>query len=78
MAGDHTLEEDVGSRACNPAGGGNEEEKEGDHDQSIDHHKEGGREGDAENAPAPSPAPSPAPAGMAAVLVHLPAKRAKK
>ena len=70
MAGDHTLEEDVGSRACNPAGVGNEEEMEGDHDQSIDHHKEGEREADAENAPAP--------AGMAAVLVHLPAKRAKK
>ena len=70
MAGDHTLEEDVGSRAYNPAGVENEGGMEGDHDQSIDHHKEEGREADAENAPAP--------VGMAAVLAHLPAQKTKK
>ena len=70
MAGDHTLEGDVGNRACNPAEGESEGEMEGDHDRSIDHHKEEGREADAENAPAP--------VGMAAVLVHLPAQRTKK
>lgn len=64
VAGDHTLEGDVGSRAYNPAGVENEGGMEGDHDRSIDHHKEEGREADAENAPAP--------VGMAAVLVHLP------
>lgn len=64
VADDHTLEGDVGNRAYNPAGVENEGGTEGDHDQSIDHHKEEGREADAENAPAP--------VGMAAVLVHLP------
>ena len=70
VAGDHTLEEDVGNRAYNPAGVENEGGMEGDHDRSIDHHKEEGREADAENAPAP--------VGMAAVLVHLPAQKTKK
>lgn len=70
VAGEHTLEGDVGNRAYNPAGVENEGEMEGDHDRSIDHHKEEGREADAENAPAP--------VGMAAVLVHLPAQRTKK
>ena len=64
------MEGDVGSRAYNPAGVENEGGKEGDHDQSIDHHKEEGRGADAENAPAP--------VGMAAVLVHLPAQKNKK
>ena len=70
VAGDHTSEGGVGSRAYNPEGVENEGEMEEDHDQSIDHHKEEGREADAENAPAP--------VGMAAVLVHLPAQRTKK
>ena len=70
VAGDHTLEEDVGNRAYNPAGVENEGGMEGDHDRSIDHHKEEGREADVENAPAP--------VGMAAVLVHLPAQKTKK
>ena len=70
MAGDHTLEGDVGNRAYNPAGVENEGGMEGDHDRSTDHHKEEGRGADAENAPAP--------VGMAAVLVHLPAQRTKR